>query len=119
MCGIELGAESLSPDRKRRAVIYQFDCRATTPFTTQNSILKPDKVVPYSGGNVFSAYHGSREGSWRGPYAEIAWLNDSTLQVAYICDAVVTNRNNAYGRIDIEYLALNTETANQVLDPTA
>jgi hypothetical protein len=119
MCGVELGAESLSPNRKLRAVIYQFDCGATTPFTTQVSILKPDEVLPYSSGNVFSAYRGSREGSWHGPYAEIAWLNESTLQVNYIGDAIVTNRNSTRGSVSIKYVELSAEAANQAFNPTA
>ncbi|MGQ0699213.1 MAG: hypothetical protein ACT4PZ_13330 [Panacagrimonas sp.] len=94
MCGVALGAESLSPSQKLRAVIYQFDCGATTPFTTQVSILNPGEVLPYSSGNVFGAYRGSREGVWRGSYAEIQWLSESTLQVSYIADAIVTKRSD-------------------------
>jgi hypothetical protein len=52
MCGVQLGAEALSPNQKLKAVIYQFDCAATTPFTTQISILKPDEAIPYSAARV-------------------------------------------------------------------
>lgn len=119
MCGVELGAEALSPSNKLKAVIYQFDCGATTPFTTQISILKPDEVLPYSSGNIFSAYRGSWTGSWYGPYAEIAWLDESTLQVSYIGDANVTKRTEKRGSVNIRYVELSTEAANQAFNPTA
>lgn len=119
MCGVELGAEALSPRGDLRAVIYQFDCGATTPFTTQVSVLKPHEALPYSSGNVFSAYRGSRKGSWHGPYAEIAWLNESTLQVKYIGDAIVTDRSSTRGSVNIEYVELSAEAANETFNPTA
>lgn len=119
MCGVQLGAEALSPNQKLKAVIYQFDCGATTPFTTQVSILKPSEAIPYSAGNVFSAYNGSQEGAWRGPFAEIAWLSDTTLKVSYISDAAVQEREEKYKGIKVEYVPLHPKPANIAVERDA
>jgi hypothetical protein len=116
MCGVQLGAEAISPCQKLKAVIYEFDCGATTPFTTQVSILKPTEAIPCSGGNVFSAYNGSQEGAWRGPFTEITWLSDSALKVTYISDAVVDEREEKYGSIKIEYIPLHPKPAKIAVD---
>lgn len=119
MCGVQLGAEALSSNQKLRAVIYQFDCGATTPFTTQVSILNPDEAIPYHGGNVFTAYGGSREGAWRGPFTEIAWLSDTKLKVSYVSDAVIQERKKKYKGIDIEYVPLHPKPANIAVEKDA
>jgi hypothetical protein len=119
MCGVQLGAEALSPNQKLKAVIYQFDCGATSPFTTQVSILKPAEAIPYSAGNVFSAYKGSQKGAWRGPFAEIAWLSDTTLKVSYISDAVVQESEQKYRGINIKYVPLHPKPANIAVERDA
>lgn len=116
MCGVQLGAEALSPNQRLKAVIYQFDCGATAPFTSQVSILKPAEAIPYSAGNVFSAYNGSQEGTWRGPFAEIAWVSDTTLKVSYISDAVIQAREEKYEGIKVEYVPLHPKPANIVAE---
>ena len=86
MCGRTLGYEVTSPNGAHKAVIYEFNCGAMDPFSTQISILSPDADIPYSGGNVFGSSRGERRGEWRGPYAEIEWLSSSHLHIKYIKD---------------------------------
>mgnify|MGYP003630942723 CR=1 FL=1 len=89
MCGKTLGYESMSPSGSHKAVIYEFNCGAMDPFSTQISILAPNEEVPYSGGNVFGSSRGERRGDWNGPYAEIEWLSENHLHIKYIKDTNV------------------------------
>lgn len=89
MCGKTLGYETMSPSGTHKAVIYEFNCGAMDPFSTQISILLPNKEIPYSGGNVFGSSRGERRGDWNGPYAEIKWLSHNHLHIKYIKDTNV------------------------------
>ncbi len=53
MCGNEIYAEYLSPDKAYKAVVFQRDCGATTGFSTQISILEADEVLGNSKGNIY------------------------------------------------------------------
>lgn len=102
-CGLQLAQEVWSPDHTRRAVLYQFDCGATTPFTTQVSILREGEPLPHRAGNVFSAYHGSHAGSWRGPYTDLGWLNNQTLLLSYVADAAISQQQPTHDGVSIRY----------------
>ena len=39
MCGNEILGEFASPDRKKKVVVFQRDCGATTGFSTQASLF--------------------------------------------------------------------------------
>ncbi len=89
MCGQTLGYEAMSPSGTHKAVIYEFNCGAMDPFSTQISILSPNEEIPYSDGNVFGSSRGERRGDWNGPYAEIQWLSPNHLHIKYIRDTNV------------------------------
>ncbi len=79
----------MSPSGARKAVIYEFNCGAMDPFSTQISILSANEEIPYSGGNVFSSSRGGRRGEWNGPYAEVEWITENHLHLMYIKDTNV------------------------------
>ena len=106
MCGTTLGAETLSPDGRHKAVIYEFSCGAMDPFTTQVSILKTDEEIPFSGGHVFGSSRGNRRGLWNGPYAELEWVSSSHLVVRYISDTSVQVKNELVNGVQISYETL-------------
>jgi len=89
MCGKTMGYEAVSPTGTHKAVIYEFNCGAMDPFSTQISILSRDEEIPYSHGNVFGASRGERRGAWNGPYAEIEWITSNHLHIKYIKDTSV------------------------------
>lgn len=103
MCGTTLGVETLSPDGRHKAVIYEFNCGAMDPFTTQVSILNGDEEIPRSAGNVFGSSRGNRRGSWNGPYAEVEWVSSTKLVVRYISDTNVQVKNELVNGVQISY----------------
>ena len=85
-CGNEQLSEVASPDRARRAVVFQRDCGATTPFSTQVSILPAGATLPDSSGNVFVAdtEHGRADaGPGGGPRVSVRWIAGDTLELRY------------------------------------
>ena len=73
MCGNEILSEFVSPDNSKKIVVFQRDCGATAPFSTQASLLAITEKLPDEGGNVFSAdtNHGAApSGPGGGPNCE-------------------------------------------------
>jgi len=56
MCANGVVHEEPSPDGKRRAVIFERDCGATTRESTQVMILRNEVQLPNASGNAFVAY---------------------------------------------------------------
>lgn len=104
MCANTILTEVMSPDRERRAVVFQRDCGATTGFSTQVSILRAGDSLPDDdGGNAFVADtdHGAApagpDGSpevtvrWEGPNA-LVLEHDSRARVFHAIPLVGTTR---------------------------
>ena len=106
MCGKTLGIEELSPSGNHKAVIYEFNCGAGDPFSTQISILSPQEHIPYHSGNVFGASRGERRGSWNGPYAEIEWKSPVHLVIKHIDDTNIHFKKSKVGDISVTYETL-------------
>ena len=53
LCGTHIMSETYSPDKKLKAVVFERDCGATTPFVMQVSILNTSDSLPNEPGNVF------------------------------------------------------------------
>lgn len=86
MCANEVLHEIPSPDKQLKAVVFQRDCGATTGFSTQVSIMKIDKKLPNTGGDVFSADTGHGKvpsGPGGGPKIEVVWKGPRQLLVKY------------------------------------
>ena len=45
MCGSDIIEQSHSPSRNLKAVVFQYDCGATTSFTTKVAIVKTNENV--------------------------------------------------------------------------
>lgn len=121
MCAKTVELEVLSPSKDKKAVLYNFDCVATTDFTTQVSVLDASKEVPISPGNVFTAFpsRGIKRGSWGGPYAEIEWASSSTLIVRYTEGAQIENEETRVNGVTIQYAKLPPIPANPALNTDA
>lgn len=115
MCNLNLAQELASPQGQYKAIIYQYDCGATTPFTTNISILSRTEEIEYVAGNLFVAYHSSRSGPWHGPYTEIKWLSETSLVISYVADATVSKQEKSVGSVVASYVQLNSETANKAI----
>ena len=106
LCQVEIVKEQISPSGNSKAVLFQFDCGATTPFTSNVSILKTNEVVKYKSGNVFSCYGGNQRGSWGGPLADFTWTGNDELLISYATDANVTKTNSRNRSVKIKYNTL-------------
>ena len=76
MCGNDPIAEYVSPDGGAKLVVFQRDCGATTGFSTQASLVRPDAKLPGSSGNLFIADtdHGiAPSGPGGGPELRVRW----------------------------------------------
>ena len=113
MCGLDVAHVVISPNNQYKAIIYQYDCGATTPFTTNVSILEVDQDLKYEPGNLFSAYHGSVSGEWHGPYVEVKWLNINSISITYVKDAKITEKIEAIGPVSAKYLIFEIEDAEE------
>src|SRR5918992_4542304 len=84
-CGNELLKSIASPDGRRKLVIFQRDCGATTGFSTQASLLPAGDGLRGSG-NVFIADtdHGKApSGPGGGPQLAARWIAKDTLELRY------------------------------------
>ena len=104
-CQNTIASRSISPNGARAAVLFQRDCGATTSFSTQISVLRPDEE-PSDGGNAFVADddHGAaRVGSWEGPWAETKWLAPDHLLIRYAAKSRPFKRSNDIAGVKITY----------------
>ena len=82
-CGSEVLAEIPAPGGQHRAVVFQYDCGATTGFSTQVSLLGAHESLR-GPGNVFVADgdHGkAAAGPGGGPWVAVEWRGRDTLVV--------------------------------------
>jgi hypothetical protein len=106
MCGNELLAESPSPDGRYRAVVFERDCGATSPFSTQVSILEAGDDFDGEGGNTLVAdtNHGDApSGPGGGPEVSVRWLAPNKLQISHHGKARVFMAEKKVGEVDVGY----------------
>lgn len=85
-CGNDIFGEYPSPNGKLKAVVFERDCGATTPFSTQVSLIERDQKLENVPGNAFI---GSDDG--RAPVTshhtmdefEVKWLDDNHMLIRY------------------------------------
>lgn len=102
-CGTDPVVEIPGPANGLKAVIFQYDCGATTPFTTNVSILPLAETFPGKPGNVLVAYGGSRRGPWGGPVVEVHWLAADRLEIACVHDARVSKRLSHHSGVRVAH----------------
>lgn len=104
-CQNTVASSHLSPNGSLAVVLFHRDCGATTGFSTQISILRPDDK-PTGSGNAFIADDdrgagrvGSREGSW----AEARWLTPDHLLIRYAAKSRLFKRSDSVSGVKITY----------------
>jgi hypothetical protein len=107
MCGNRVVAEIKSPDGMYKAIEFERDCGATTDFSTQVSVIQPNKHLGSdSTGNAFAAdsNHGIVPVNDAGVLdLDIRWLSNNTLQIDYPAGARVFSQNHKVGGVSIQY----------------
>lgn len=102
MCGSYPYKSMASPSGEYKAVVYQFDCGATTGFSTQISILEANEQIEAEVGNIFSS-----DGHPKDVSPEVVWVSDSNLNVHVPVSVQIRNQEETWGwpwkRIKITY----------------
>jgi hypothetical protein len=99
-CGNQVVNETMSPDKRMRAVIFERDCGATTDFNTQISILGENESLPHAGGNVFveDSDHGASK-----YWAEVRWDSPERMVVRYPARARIFHKEARVKGVSITY----------------
>jgi hypothetical protein len=114
MCGSRGSYSSLSPDGKYRAVLYEYDCGATTDFGTNLAILPASaKFDPFAVSDsqrvlVANSNHQAVGVDMTGILpVTVAWKGTQDLQVTIPRRAKVFNQKTRSGPVTIEYLQVD------------
>ena len=96
-CGSTVLSESKSPNGLLKAVIFNYDCGATTGFSSHISILPNAITSPRDAGNIFVA-----DGSGASA-VQIKWLSSNRLLISYDKRARTFNRKKQFESVAISY----------------
>jgi hypothetical protein len=104
MCANEVLAEYPSPDGKRRVVVFERDCGATTDSSTQASVLGVGEAMPNEAGNVFVAKCGrAPSGRGGGPELRVRWLDLRRVGLSHHEGAAVFSALRECDGVEIAY----------------
>jgi hypothetical protein len=106
VCGNEILSEFVSPDSSKKIVVFQRDCGATTPFSTQASLFAITEKLPDEGGNVFSAdtNHGAApSGPGGGPELRVRWETRDRLILEHHKAARIFKAARHIGQVEVHY----------------
>lgn len=107
MCANQVIKEVVSPDGKRKVVLFRRDCGATTDFSTQASVLTVGTSLPNDGGNVFSAdsNHGrAPSGRGGGPALAVSWVGPNELVIEHAAAARVFKAEPSIGETRVRFV---------------
>ncbi len=93
-CVNKVRQELLSPDGRKKIVLFSRSCGATTGINTQASVLDTTANFPNETGNAFIVDKGS---------AKVSWKNDSGILVVIDPGARIFKKEPSVGNISIEY----------------
>lgn len=108
MCANDVLKETISPDGKKRVIVFQRNCGATTGFSTQASVLSVSRSLPNDGGNVFSAdtNHGTApSGPGGGPELEASWVSSNELVLEHHPQARVFKAEPSIGDTHVRFVS--------------
>jgi hypothetical protein len=97
-CGNEVLKEVASPDARRRAVVFQRSCGATTGFSTHVSVLDAGESVGVAAGNAFTA-----DGPIMDLLPAVRWESAEKVVVAYPSWARVFRREGRVKSVQVGY----------------
>jgi len=76
MCQNKIYKEYVSLDKKRKAIIFQRDCGATTGYSTHISILDIDDILKNESGNIYIV-----KGEPKNVAPSLIWSTNNTLVI--------------------------------------
>jgi hypothetical protein len=111
MCATTFIEEFVSPSGKKKAVVFQIDCGATSDFNTQVGIA--DASVAFRESDDFpEAFfvadrdHGrAPPGKGGGPEVTVRWVSDKKIQLQHHGKARIFRSEESSRGVDVEYSA--------------
>ncbi|GAA0964435.1 hypothetical protein [Actinocorallia libanotica] len=106
LCEVSLVSRVPSPDREREAVVYHYDCGATSSAATHVAVL-PAGELPRDAGDVLITDHGhAPTPAWTttGPDVTAAWTDARHLRVTRPPHARVFRAEPRSAGVEIEHL---------------
>jgi hypothetical protein len=85
-CGTEPISATLSPDARLQVVVFEYDCGATTDFSTQVSVLPAGATESNQPGNVIrldANGNAAPRGPGGGPVAAVKWVGSDSLEIRF------------------------------------
>ncbi len=107
-CGNTLLSEVPSPHGVYKAVVFERNCGATTPFSTQVSILGARERLGNEAGNAFRSDtdHGAApSGRGGGPAVEVRWTGVRRVVIRHHPRTRVSGAEERVGEVTIDYAA--------------
>ena len=107
-CANTVLSNSVSPDGRSGAVIFQRDCGATTGYSTQISVVRPGSR-PTGAGNAYVAdgNHGAAVANHGGPWVETRWIDAGHLLVRYDANSRIFKQESQAAGVQITYEAVD------------
>ena len=105
-CGNKKYLEIYSPNKEQKAVVFEYDCGATTDFATHISILDGDEILEKKdSGNLFIADSNHGEANMNGEIIDIKvnWKNNNTLIIDYDKRARIFKNKPSKSGVNIIY----------------
>jgi hypothetical protein len=99
MCDNHITQEVYSPNGEYKVVVYERNCGATTPYTTQISLLKSHVLLGDHAGNLLGA-----EGHPDWFEIEVEWQNDKQLRIEYDGELAPRYVKGRVRGIDVQYI---------------
>ena len=102
MCGAQAFKTISSPNGDYKAVIFEYDCGATTGFSTQVSILDYDEALGNKSGNIYTS-----DGDPDSVAPIVTWTDNTHLNIQNNAHTHIYKHENSWGwpwkKIEITY----------------
>jgi len=92
MCGAQPYKSIISPNNEHVAVIFQYDCGATTGFSTQVSILESGETLGNESGNVYIS-----KGHPDTVAPIVTWVNSEQLNIQNVAQTQIYKQDEYWG----------------------
>lgn len=99
MCGSDVFQEVYSPNREYKALVYEYNCGATTGFSTQIALLESDATLHNRTKSVFGA---NGYPDWFN--IKLTWEDDTHLVIEHNGKPIPYTAETAYRDISIRYV---------------
>ncbi|MEO6720725.1 MAG: hypothetical protein ABIN67_10165, partial [Ferruginibacter sp.] len=94
MCSNTIDFTMVSPDGKKKIVMFDRDCGATTAGSTQISLLSSSENLSNISGNIFVSDRGN---------VKMEWLSNREILITYPSDLTTFNKIDSFSDVLIRY----------------